>query len=59
MSILQRRPTTKWAKMAPSRRVVARKADYSVARLGNKVTIAFTGRLALDISGDNASRGYW
>ena len=30
----------------------------SVARLGNRVTIAFTGRLALDISGDNASRGY-
>ena len=29
-----------------------------VARLGNRVTLAFTGRLALDFSGDNASRVY-
>jgi glutathione S-transferase len=58
MSILQRSPTTKWAKMAPSRRVAARKTDCGVARLGNSLAITRNGRLALDFSGDNASRGY-
>ena len=38
----------------PARRVAARIGDGRVARLGNRTTIAFTGRLALTNSGCNA-----
>src|SRR6185369_9706933 len=41
-------------KLVPARRVAARIGAGCVARLGNRTTIAFTGRLAITNSGCNA-----